>query len=59
MIGIRQGENKSYWLAEFTTESGELAQIIIPKNASQNDLAMAKDLLNCMIENKFSKKENA
>ena len=44
---------KEYIQQNYETESGKLAQIIIPKDATQDDLAAISDMLNILIRRRF------
>ena len=44
---------KDYIQQNYETESGKLAQIIIPKDATQDDLAAISDMLTILIKRRF------
>lgn len=44
---------KDYIQQNYETESGKLAQIIIPKDATQDDLAAINDMLSILIKRRF------
>lgn len=46
---------KDYIQQNYETESGKLAQIIIPKDATQDDLAAINDMLAILIRRRFKK----
>lgn len=46
-------QEKEYIQQNYETESGKLAQIIIPKDATQDDLAAISDMLNILIRRRF------
>ena len=44
---------KDYIQQNYETENGKLAQIIIPKDATQDDLAAIRDMLTILIKRRF------
>ena len=46
-------QEKEYIQQNYETESGKLAQIIIPKDATQDDLAAISDMLDILIKRRF------
>ena len=46
-------QEKEYIQQNYETESGRLAQIIIPKDATQDDLAAIRDMLDILIRRRF------
>lgn len=46
-------EMKPYVQQDYTCENGELAQIIIPRKATKDDLCALRELLEILIERKF------
>lgn len=52
------GENakKPYVRQDYTCENGELAQIIIPRNATKDDLLALREILEVLIERSFKMK---
>ena len=46
-------QEKEYVQQNYETESGKVAQIIIPKDATQDDLAAISDMLNILIKRRF------
>ena len=52
-------ENKPYVCQNYTCENGELAQIIIPRNATKDDLLALREIFEVLIERKFKVKGGA
>jgi hypothetical protein len=51
-----QNELKPYVCHDYTCDNGELAQIIIPRGASKDDLCALREMLEVLIDRKFKKK---
>lgn len=47
---------KPYVKQDFTCENGELAQIIIPRMATKDDLLALREIFDVLIERKFKMK---
>ena len=56
MKGITE---KPYVRQDYTCENGELAQIIIPRNATKDDLCALREIFDVLIERKFKMKGGA
>lgn len=56
---MRETEEKPYIRQDYTCESGGLAQIIIPRNATKDDLLALKEIFEVLIERKFKVKSCA
>ena len=50
---VKGKQEKEYIQQNYETESGKLAQIIIPKDATQDDLAAISDMLYILIKRRF------
>jgi len=46
-------ELKPYVRHDYTCDNGELAQIIIPRGATKDDLCALREMLEVLIERKF------
>ena len=46
-------ELKPYVRQDYTCDNGELAQIIIPRGATKDDLCALREMLEVLIERKF------
>ena len=46
-------ELKPYVSLDYTCDKGELAQIIIPRNATKDDLCALREMFEVLIERKF------
>ena len=46
----------SYVRHDYICDNGELAQIIIPREATKDDLCALREMLDVLIERKFKKK---
>lgn len=53
---MRENEEKPYIRQDYTCESGGLAQIIIPRNATKDDLFALREIFEVLIERKFKVK---
>lgn len=53
---MRETEKKPYIRQDYTCENGGLAQIIIPKNATEDDLLALREIFEVLIERKFKMK---
>lgn len=51
-------ELKRYIRQDYTCDNGELAQIIIPREATKDDLYALKELLEVLIKRKFRRTED-
>ncbi|MCR5507417.1 MAG: hypothetical protein K6F34_01895 [Lachnospiraceae bacterium] len=49
--------NVSFFIQQYTCESGQIAKIIIPEDASEDDLLGFRDMLNIALKRKFKIKE--
>ena len=54
----KQIELKPYICHDYTCEKGELAQIIIPRQATKDDLYALREMLEILIERKFKVSDN-
>lgn len=52
-------ELKPYVQLDYYCSNDKLAQIIIPRNASKDDLCALREMLEVLIARKFKEKENA
>jgi hypothetical protein len=55
---MKETELKPYVRQDYTCENGELAQIIIPRKATKDDLCALKEMLEILIERKFKVADN-
>lgn len=55
---MSRAETKPYVRQDYTCENGELAQIIIPRNATKDDLCALREMLEILIERKFKVADN-
>ena len=46
----------SFYIQQYTCESGQIAKIIIPDNATEDDLLGFRDMLNIALKRKFKLK---
>ena len=51
-------EVKSYISHNYTCDNGELAQIIIPKKATKDDLHALREMLDVLIRRRFKESED-
>jgi len=49
-------EKKPYIAQDYTCENGELAQIIIPRSATKDDLCALSEILKIIMKRKFKVK---
>lgn len=50
---MKETELKPYVRQDYTCENGELAQIIIPRKATKDDLCALMEMLEILIKRKF------
>lgn len=48
----------SYVRHDYTCDNGDLAQIIIPRNATKDDLCALREMLEVLIKRKFKESED-
>ena len=48
---------KEYFIQSYTFENGKVAKIIIPENASKDDLLALRDMLDIVLRRKFKLKD--
>lgn len=53
---MKETELKPYVRQDYTCENGELAQIIIPRKATKDDLCALREIFEVLIERKFKMK---
>ena len=53
---MKETELKPYVRQDYTCENGELAQIIIPRKATKDDLCALREMLEVLIERKFKRR---
>lgn len=51
-------ELKRYVRQDYTCDNGELAQIIIPREATKDDLCALREMLEVLIERKFKMEDD-
>ena len=51
-------ELKPYVRLDYNCENGQLAQIIIPRDASKDDLCALREMFEVIIKRKFKENEN-
>lgn len=56
---MRETAEKPYILQDYTCENGELAQIIIPRSATNDDLLALREIFEVLIKRKFKMKGGA
>ena len=49
---------KPYMNFDYNCDNGQLAQIIIPRNASKDDLCALREMLEVLIKRKFKESED-
>ena len=53
---MKETELKPYVRQDYTCDNGKLAQIIIPRNATKDDLLALREMLEVLIERKFKRR---